>query len=106
MKQKKSRIVWDNRTKNTYLLTIVILALMAGSTTFWYFDKQYELPNCSYLSPYIVDLLAFFAGAILMIDAVYHAINPKTRAQAFFILFRFATGATIITIHALQAMKG
>ncbi len=101
MKKQK----WSQRDKNTYLLITLLFASLLAATAFWYDDHSDEYPNCSYLNPFLIDIIAFGLGAFLVIDALYHAINPETRAQLFFILMRFAIGVSIITVHIYQVIK-
>lgn len=95
----------DKRTKNTYLVITLLLASALAATAFWYDDYSAEIPNCSYLNPFLIDILAFIIGILLVIDALYHAANPKTRAQWGFILMRFAIGVAIITVHVYQVIR-
>ncbi len=105
MKKGEEVIVGNNTYYQSIILTIVLSLIVI---LFDIYLQIYQVSNiyekCSYLDPWIVDLLAFGVGIFLVIDGFCSIIKNKADpiVKNYSRIIRILIGISILTLHVLQ----
>jgi len=82
---------------------IVMLAVIFLFTA----NERNLTPNCSYLDPPIVDVIALFGSAFLIIEGMWSIVrSPASHAKQIFRLLRVLFAVAVLTMHVLQIKYG
>jgi hypothetical protein len=95
--------------KNLHKTLFFTLGLVLVAIFFTYFiqsTQQNSVNGCSYLDPFIIDILAFSFAAFLVIEGLVRIIEHSNASLMGQLTrsMRIAIGAAIITIHIMQFM--
>lgn len=93
-----------NRRIKATLLTGTGALLAIGTALVVQLRGQHGVTNCSYLDPVAIDLLAFLAGAFLVVEGLYRITEDSDApvGRQLSRILRVSFGCSIITLHILQ----
>ena len=88
----------------TLLVTLILVLISISLTLYVQLSGQNLVSACSYLDPFVIDILAFTVALFLIVEGLVRILeHPQASLRRQITRpIRIAIGCAIVTIHILQ----
>ena len=96
----------ENSTKTIVFTLCLSIATILIAVVVQFFGQSKIIGICSYLDPWIVDVLAFTAALFLVVEGIYRIWEHKNAVLKKQVTrsIRIAFGCAILTLHFMQVL--